>query len=56
MRLLPDAALPPELAVPSFFEEHLTLILCLAAGVAVITVLLIVLLKKKNKHNKGEKE
>ncbi len=46
LSILPDAALP-DIPEPGFFEEHLALILGIAAAAAVVTVLLIVLLKKK---------
>jgi hypothetical protein len=48
-RILPDEILSPDLVERSFFEEHLALILCVAAVVAV-TVVLIVLLKKRNRR------
>lgn len=48
-RILPDEILSPDLVERSFLEEHLALILCVAAVVAV-TVVLIVLLKKRNRR------
>ena len=53
MRILPDAALPPSLAVLEFLYEHIVLVCCVILAAAAITVVLILLLKKKNKH-KGE--
>ena len=44
MRIFGDAALPPEIETANFFEEHLALILGVAAGVVAVTVLLIILL------------
>lgn len=49
MYVLPDAALPPEIAAISFLEEHLALILGVVAGVVAVTILLIVLLKMRKK-------
>ncbi len=51
MRILPDAALPPSLAVLEFLHEHIVLVCGIILAVAAITVMLIVLLKKK----KGDK-
>lgn len=48
MRILPDAALP-DIPEPGFFEEHLALILGIAAAVAAITAVVIVLLVKNKK-------
>ena len=47
MRILPDAALPPSLAVFEFLGEHIVLVCGVVLAVAAITVVLIVLLKKK---------
>ncbi len=46
MRILPDIATPTERFL-SHLQDGLPLILCIVAGVAVVTVVLIVLLKKK---------
>ena len=53
MRILPDAALP-DFPDPGFFEEHLALVLGIAAAVAAITAVVIVLLVKKNKKKGGK--
>lgn len=50
MRILPDAALPPELVVHDFISEHLFLLIGIVAAVAAVTAVLIVLQKKKKKN------
>ena len=52
MRILPDAALPPSLAVLEFLLEHIVLVCGVILAVAAITVVLIELLKKRK--NKGD--